>query len=245
MTDKDHTGAPSSSPHIPCPFVYANGRACSGHVVRFESYKAHLAWSRNAEGIWNFAFRPRSYFHIFCSEKATMLGSGAKTQTRCNSGSTVYQWKSRKSSSKQTTARPEPTETPDANPHRQLAFSRRAVRHMYGICDTGRYRTARDCRTFGECSGWSNPFVRAGREVLTERSRLTRSPTAFPRVGRIPPLIARWEAGPTGSRPRGRLDGAPRSGPPAHTDVGPGTKQETVLVYHQRLDDLPFPEVRL
>jgi hypothetical protein len=74
MTDKDHTGAPSPPPHIPCPFVYANGRACSGHVVRFESYKADLAWSRDAEGIWNFTFRPRSRFRIFCSENGNHAG---------------------------------------------------------------------------------------------------------------------------------------------------------------------------
>jgi hypothetical protein len=49
MTDKDHTGALSPPPHIPCPFVYANGRACSGHAVRFESYKADLTWSGDAE----------------------------------------------------------------------------------------------------------------------------------------------------------------------------------------------------
>ena len=35
---------------IACPFVYANGRACTGHVVRVEAYKADLTWSADADG---------------------------------------------------------------------------------------------------------------------------------------------------------------------------------------------------
>jgi hypothetical protein len=54
---------------IACPFVYANGRACAGHVVRVEAYKADLVWSTDAEGSWSFDFRPRSHYHVFCSEK--------------------------------------------------------------------------------------------------------------------------------------------------------------------------------
>jgi hypothetical protein len=35
---------------IPCSFVYANGNACTGHVVCIEAYKADIAWSADAEG---------------------------------------------------------------------------------------------------------------------------------------------------------------------------------------------------
>jgi hypothetical protein len=59
---------------IACPFVYANGRACTGHVVRVEAYKADLTWSADAEGTWSFDFRPRSHYHVFCSEKGNHAG---------------------------------------------------------------------------------------------------------------------------------------------------------------------------
>lgn len=61
-------------PVIACPFVYANGRACTGHVVRVEVYKADLAWIAEAEGSWSFDFRPRSHYHVFCSEKGNHAG---------------------------------------------------------------------------------------------------------------------------------------------------------------------------
>ncbi len=59
---------------IPCPFVYANGRACTGHVVRVEAYKADVAWSVDGDGRWNFDFQPRSHYHVFCSEKGNHAG---------------------------------------------------------------------------------------------------------------------------------------------------------------------------
>ncbi len=59
---------------IACPFVYANGRACPGYVVRIEAYKADLAWSTDADGVWSFDFRPRSHYHVFCSEKGNHAG---------------------------------------------------------------------------------------------------------------------------------------------------------------------------
>jgi transposase len=73
MTSQD-TARSRPPARIPCPFVYANGRVCSGHVVRFEAYNADLAWSTDAEGAWNFTFRPRSHFHVFCSEKGNHAG---------------------------------------------------------------------------------------------------------------------------------------------------------------------------
>ena len=63
-----------SSALIPCPFVYANGRCCAGHVVRIEAYKADLTWEADAEGRWSFGFRPRSHYHLFCSEKGNHAG---------------------------------------------------------------------------------------------------------------------------------------------------------------------------
>jgi hypothetical protein len=59
---------------IACPFVYANGRACTGHVVRVEAYKADLTWSADADDTWSFDFRPRSHYHVFCSEKGNHAG---------------------------------------------------------------------------------------------------------------------------------------------------------------------------
>jgi hypothetical protein len=59
---------------IACPFVYANGRACTGHVVRVEAYKADLAWSADTEETWSFDFQPRSHYHVFCSENGNHAG---------------------------------------------------------------------------------------------------------------------------------------------------------------------------
>lgn len=59
---------------VPCPFVYANGRRCTGHIVRIEAYKADLVWQADAEGSWHFDFRPRSHYHLFCSEKGNHAG---------------------------------------------------------------------------------------------------------------------------------------------------------------------------
>jgi hypothetical protein len=43
---------------FPCPFVYANGRRCAGHVTRVESHGARLAWDRQADGSWKFESAP-------------------------------------------------------------------------------------------------------------------------------------------------------------------------------------------
>ena len=55
---------------IACPFVYANGRKCSGHITRVEAYKCDVTWTPDADGRW----RPSvnevgSHYHLFCSEK--------------------------------------------------------------------------------------------------------------------------------------------------------------------------------
>lgn len=62
------------SPPIACPFVYADGRRCKGHIVRIEAYKADLTWLADADGRWSFGFQPRSHYHLFCSEKGNHAG---------------------------------------------------------------------------------------------------------------------------------------------------------------------------
>lgn len=62
---------------IPCPFVYANGKRCTGHVTHVEAYKADISWSLQPDGTWKFGWNePRSHFHLFCSEKGNHAGYG-------------------------------------------------------------------------------------------------------------------------------------------------------------------------
>lgn len=60
---------------IPCPFIYSNGRECAGHIVRIEAHKVDIDWQATKEGGWDFAFPPRSHYHLFCSEKGNHAGS--------------------------------------------------------------------------------------------------------------------------------------------------------------------------
>jgi hypothetical protein len=61
---------------IPCPFVYAKGKRCPGHVVRVEAFKADLSWSLGDGGRWTFHHgEPRSHYHVFCSEKGNHVAS--------------------------------------------------------------------------------------------------------------------------------------------------------------------------
>ena len=64
----------SEGKRIACPFIYGNGRRCGGSIVRVEAYKADLVWTLDARGIWGFDFRPRSNYHLFCSEKGSHSG---------------------------------------------------------------------------------------------------------------------------------------------------------------------------
>jgi hypothetical protein len=59
---------------IACPFFYANGKACPGHIVRVEAYKADIDWALDGSGKWLFGFGPRSHYHLFCSEKGNHAG---------------------------------------------------------------------------------------------------------------------------------------------------------------------------
>jgi hypothetical protein len=60
---------------IPCPYVYAKGRKCKGHIVRVAAFKADLEWTRASDGRWKFNVgNPRSHYHLYCSEKNSHAG---------------------------------------------------------------------------------------------------------------------------------------------------------------------------
>jgi hypothetical protein len=62
---------------VPCPYVYAKGKKCTGHIVRIEAFKADIAWHRADDGKWSLAVgEPRSHFHLYCSEKDNHAGHG-------------------------------------------------------------------------------------------------------------------------------------------------------------------------
>src|ERR1035437_6736073 len=66
-----------AGPGEPCPFVYAKGKRCFGHIVRIEAFKADLAWHCADDGKWSFAVgEPRSHYHLYCSEKDNHAGYG-------------------------------------------------------------------------------------------------------------------------------------------------------------------------
>ena len=72
-----------TSAPIPCPFVYANGKRCTGHIVRVEAYKADLSWGLGDDGRWSFSSRPpRSHYHLFCSEKGNHAGMNRADDSR-------------------------------------------------------------------------------------------------------------------------------------------------------------------
>ncbi len=51
----------------PCPFVYAKGKKCTGHIVRIDAFNRHLTWCRADDGKWSFAVgEPRSHYHLYC-----------------------------------------------------------------------------------------------------------------------------------------------------------------------------------
>ncbi|MDO9472084.1 MAG: hypothetical protein Q7J28_03450 [Caulobacter sp.] len=68
------SSTPATPGRIACPFRYANGKACPGHVVGIEAYKADLEWALDESGHWRFGFAPRSHYHLFCSEKGNHAG---------------------------------------------------------------------------------------------------------------------------------------------------------------------------
>ncbi len=54
---------------IPCSFVYANGRACTGRITRIATFKADVKWRESADGTWQFGWSDRTHYHVFCSER--------------------------------------------------------------------------------------------------------------------------------------------------------------------------------
>ena len=61
---------------IPCPFVYADGRKCTGHITHVEAYKVDVSWRPDREGKWQLSIgEPRSHYHVFCSEKGNHAGT--------------------------------------------------------------------------------------------------------------------------------------------------------------------------
>ena len=72
---------------IACPFVYANGRRCSGHTTHVEAYKCDVSWTPDADGKWRPSVNEaRSHYHLFCSEKGNHTGSfrSDNTQMKCH-----------------------------------------------------------------------------------------------------------------------------------------------------------------
>jgi hypothetical protein len=61
----------------PCPFIYAKGKKCTGHVVRIEAFKIDVTWQVDDAGQWSFSLgEPRSHYHLYCSEKDNHAGYG-------------------------------------------------------------------------------------------------------------------------------------------------------------------------
>jgi hypothetical protein len=64
------------SEQIPCPYVYAKGKKCTGHVVRVAAFGADIEWRLGDDGGWRFSVgRPRSHYHVYCSEKGNHAGA--------------------------------------------------------------------------------------------------------------------------------------------------------------------------
>ena len=62
---------------VPCPYVYAKGRRCPGHIARIEAFKADLSWTLTEDGSWQFELgSPRSHYHVYCSKKGNHAGYG-------------------------------------------------------------------------------------------------------------------------------------------------------------------------
>jgi hypothetical protein len=70
---------------VPCPFVFADGRKCTGHITRVEAYKCDVAWIPH-DGKWRPAVTEiRTHYQLFCSEE-----DGHGTSPDDNSGMKFY-----------------------------------------------------------------------------------------------------------------------------------------------------------
>ncbi len=74
----------------PCPYVYAKGKKCTGHIVRIEAFKVDLAWTLGNDGKWTvsmengpclWAGRGRTITCI-ALKRATMPSTASQTPTR-------------------------------------------------------------------------------------------------------------------------------------------------------------------
>lgn len=60
---------------IKCPFVYANGKRCNGHIASVEVYKADVVWNAGPDGNWGLEVGiPESRYHLVCSEEGKHCG---------------------------------------------------------------------------------------------------------------------------------------------------------------------------
>jgi hypothetical protein len=68
---------------VTCPFVYANGRKCPGHITHVEAFKCDVSWKPDADGVWQPSIgEPRSHYHLYCSEKGNHAGYKSPDDSR-------------------------------------------------------------------------------------------------------------------------------------------------------------------
>lgn len=69
---------------IPCPFVYADGHKCKGHIVRIERYHTTVEWDWNPTtqtyelGVLDGG----SHFHLFCGAMGDHAGAVGKSRLK-------------------------------------------------------------------------------------------------------------------------------------------------------------------
>jgi hypothetical protein len=61
----------NTTPFMPCPFVYANGKKCGGYIKQVEFIKCGVVFTLNQNGdiISVGVETPRYHVHLYCSEK--------------------------------------------------------------------------------------------------------------------------------------------------------------------------------
>jgi hypothetical protein len=60
---------------IACQQACADGRRCTGHVIRVETEHAGLVWQRGQDGVWQAALgTPRTRYRLICSAPAGHVG---------------------------------------------------------------------------------------------------------------------------------------------------------------------------
>ena len=82
ITDNTTKGKETDMQKIRCPFTYSNGRACTGHIVRIEAYKADVEWQVPQMVSGNFPLRHGLITTSSVRKRATMLGMHVPTARR-------------------------------------------------------------------------------------------------------------------------------------------------------------------